>query len=350
MAKASILLLTYNQEKFVSTSLLGALNQDFDDYEIIVADDGSTDRTMAVITQIVATHARRHLVRYMPKEANMGLVRNWNRAVAAAKGEILVGMAGDDISSPDRLAVTSKIFEDRPEVMVVMSQVSIIDEAGNEIIGRWEAKRLQVSTHRWTAHSFGLDFWNGAPTLGACGSYRRTLATAFAPIDSAKAEDEVYIYRGFLLGALAYTPENLVQWRWHGHNLSMGAWSEVATPTETLAKMAKFYAGRGDYCEQFLKDARLACEKGLITPERLRVEQEKIRRYRAALRLSFLTISPTAKLAAWLAAAWTFALSHSFTWRAWRHLVISSIKFLLPRQLKLRLFSSARQTSPPKKT
>jgi len=135
MAKASILLLTYNQEKFVSTSLLGALNQDFDDYEIIVADDGSTDRTMAVITQIVATHARRHLVRYMPKETNMGLVRNWNRAVAAAKGEILVGMAGDDISSPDRLAVTSKIFEDRPEVMVVMSQVSIIDEAGNESIG-----------------------------------------------------------------------------------------------------------------------------------------------------------------------------------------------------------------------
>jgi len=350
MAKASILLLTYNQEKFVSTSLLGALNQDFDDYEIIIADDNSTDSTMRVIAEVVDTHPRRHLVRFMPQEPNMGLVRNWNRATAAARGEILVGMAGDDISSLDRLAVTYRIFKDNPEVMVLISQASIIDESGNVIIPRWETKRLEATTHRWTANSFGLDFWNGAPTLGACGSYRRTLATAFAPIDAAKAEDEVYIYRGFLLGALAYTPENLVQWRWHGRNLSMGAWSEVATPTVTLAKMAKFYAGRGDYCEQFLKDAVKACEQGLITPERLRAEQEKIRRYRAALRLSFLTISPTAKLAAWLAAAWTFALSHSFTWRAWRHLVISSIKFLLPRQLKLRLFSSARQTSPPKKT
>ena len=350
MIKASIIFISYNQEKSVEEALRSALAQDFDDYEIIIADDGSTDATMEIITQVVDAHARRHLVRYLSKEPNMGLVRNWNRATASARGEVLVCMAGDDVSSADRLAVTANIFEKNSATMVLMSQASVIDESGEEIIGQWEPQRLNESTHHPIAHSFGLDFWNGAPTLGACGSYRRMLSTVFDPIDAAKAEDEVYIYRGFLLGSLYYTPKNLVKWRWHGHNLSMGAWSEVATPAETLAKMAKFYAGRGDYCEQFLKDARLACEKGLITPERLRVEQEKIRRYRAALRLSFLTISPTASLAAWPAAAWTFARSHSFTWRAWRHLLISSVKFILPLQLKLRHFASARQISTPKKT
>lgn len=348
--KASIIFISYNQEKFVVAALRAALGQDFDDFEIIIADDGSTDATMRVINEVVDAHPRRHLVRYMPQEPNMGLVRNWNRATAAARGEVLFCMAGDDISSPDRLAVTYKVFKDSPEVMVVMSQASIIDEDGNEIIARWEAKRLQATTHRWTAHSFGLDFWNGAPTLGACGSYRRTLATAFAPIDAAKAEDEVYIYRGFLLGALAYTPENLVQWRWHGRNLSMGAWSEVATPTETLAKMAKFYAGRADYCEQFLKDAGKACEQGLITSERLRAEQVKIARYRSALRLSYLTIAPAAKLTDWLAAAGAFVRSHLFTLRAWRHILISGLKFLLPLRLKVRHFGSARKTSPTPKS
>lgn len=350
MTQVSVIFLTYNQEKFVAEALRAALAQHFHDYEIIIADDGSTDATMEIITQVVDVHSRRHLVRYLPKEPNMGLVRNWNRALAAARGEILVVMAGDDISSADRLVVTSRIFEDNPEVMVVMSQVSIINESGEEIVAEWEPQRRVDSMHRASAYSFDLDFWHGAPTLGACGSYRRVLSTAFGPIDAAKAEDEVFIYRGFLLGSLYYTPKNLVKWRWHGRNLSMGAWSELASPTETLAKMAKFYEGRGDYCEQFLKDARQACKKGLITPERLRVEQEKIRRYRAALRLSFLTISPTASLAAWPAAAWTFARCHSFTWRAWRHLLISSVKFILPFQLKLRYFASARQTSPPKKT
>jgi glycosyltransferase involved in cell wall biosynthesis len=342
MPKASILFLTYNQEKFVAEALLGALGQNFNDFEIIIADDGSTDATMAVIAQVVDTHARRHLVRYLPKEPNMGLVPNWNRAAAAARGEVLVGMAGDDISSADRLAVTSRIFEDNPTVMVVMCQASIVNEFGVEIIAQWEPRRLVESTHRPSGYYFALDFWNGAPTLGACGSYRRVLSTIFDPIDLAKAEDEAYIYRGFLMGSLYYTPKNLVKWRWHGRNLSMGAWSEVDSPAETLAKMAKFHERRGEYCEQFLKDARLVCEKGLISPVRHRAEQEKVAMYRAELRLSFLTISPSAKLADWLDAAWAFARSHSFIWRAWRRLLIYSVKFILPLRLKLRHFGSAR--------
>jgi glycosyltransferase involved in cell wall biosynthesis len=350
MTRASVIFLTYNQEKFVSEALRAALEQDFDDYEIIIADDGSTDATSEIISRLVDTHARRHLVRFLPKEPNMGLVRNWNRAIAAARGEVLVVMAGDDISSADRLAVTFQIFKDNPEVMVVMSQVSIINESGDEIVAEWELQRRADSIHRASADSFGLDFWYGAPTLGACGSYRRVLSTAFSPIDAAKAEDEVFIYRGFLLGSLAYTPKNLVKWRWHGRNLSMGAWSEVDAPATTLATVAKFYQGRAEYCEQFRKDSQQAYDQGLLTADRLESERAKIRKYEAALRLGFLTISPTAKWVPWLAAAGRFLLSHSLTWRAWRHVVISGIKFSLPITQKVRHFSPARPTSPNQKT
>lgn len=348
--KASIIFLTYNQEVFVAEALRGALEQDFDDYEIIIADDGSTDATSEIISRLVDAHARRHLVRFLPKEPNMGLVRNWNRAIAAARGEVLVVMAGDDISSANRLAVTSRIFEDNSEVMVVMSQVSIINESGDELVAEWEPQRRADSIHRASAYSFGLDFWHGAPTLGACGSYRRVLSTAFSPIDEAKAEDEVFIYRGFLLGSLAYTPKNLVKWRWHGRNLSMGAWSEVDAPATTLATVAKFYQGRAEYCEQFRKDSQQAYDQGLLTVDRLESELAKIRKYEAALRLGFLTIAPTAKWVPWLAAAGRFLRSHSLTWRAWRHVVISGIKFSLPIRQKVRHFSSARPTSPTPKT
>lgn len=104
MLKASLIFLTYNQETFVQEAIVSVLNQDYENIEIIISDDGSTDQTLAIIERTVSAHPRGATAVFLPKEVNMGLVKNWNRAVKAATGEILIAAAGTTFpSQPGRL-------------------------------------------------------------------------------------------------------------------------------------------------------------------------------------------------------------------------------------------------------
>jgi hypothetical protein len=68
-----------------------------------VADDCSTDKTMEVINRCsTSTHGLRSCG-WCPPPLNLGIAQNWDRSTGYAQGEILVCMAGDDVSRPDRL-------------------------------------------------------------------------------------------------------------------------------------------------------------------------------------------------------------------------------------------------------
>ena len=130
MTKASIIFLSYQHEQFIAEALVSALEQDYPDVEVIVADDGSTDRTKAIIQEIIRTHPRGHRATVLPDAPNMGIVANWDRSVAVATGDVLIAMASDDIATPNRVSKAVYIFDSDPEVMAVFSQVSLIDSEG----------------------------------------------------------------------------------------------------------------------------------------------------------------------------------------------------------------------------
>ena len=121
----SVLVNTYNHERFIVQALQSVLDQNFpaDQMEIIVVDDGSTDST----PQIMQTFLPR--IRYIRKQ-NGGQVSAFNAAFAEARGNILAFLDGDDWWAPDKLSAVVAAFDAHPAIACVGHSYYEVDENG----------------------------------------------------------------------------------------------------------------------------------------------------------------------------------------------------------------------------
>ena len=336
MPEASIIFLSYNQAEYVADALVSALDQASADFEIIVADDGSTDSTLEVINEVLRNHPKAYLVKYLPNQTNQGMVKNWNRAIEAATGKIIIAQAGDDISRPDRVAVTLKRFHEFPSLMALFSQVDVINEKGVIIRKGFERGRPVFTMHQYTGGIDGFDFWKGAPVLGASGSYRMTLARQFDPLQHALSEDQPYVYRALLLGAVGFEPNQLVQWRWHGLNLSIGGLFDENEGYESLRKRARMYYARYEAANQYQADVRHAFRCGMIDSIRFNREMLRIRAIKAIEKLGQLSVDPSADMRDWARSAIDVIRYNRLSWRTIGYVARNFIKRNLPLYLKLK--------------
>jgi glycosyltransferase involved in cell wall biosynthesis len=94
--KLSILILTYNHERFITKALDGLLNQNFDySVEVIVADDASSDSTLSIIKEYEERDSR-FRYSYLDNTKNIGITKNYQRGFAACSGEYVAILEGDD--------------------------------------------------------------------------------------------------------------------------------------------------------------------------------------------------------------------------------------------------------------
>src|SRR2546423_11626964 len=97
--RVSVLLPVWNGEPFLEQAMESILRQTLSSFELIVIDDGSTDRTAAIAEEFASGDDRVRVLR-RPHE---GLSAALNAGIAAVRGEYVARMDGDDISGPDRL-------------------------------------------------------------------------------------------------------------------------------------------------------------------------------------------------------------------------------------------------------
>src|SRR3954464_9261148 len=98
----------FNQEAFVRHAVESALAQTYSPLEVILSDDCSSDRTFEIMQKIAAEYHGPHQVIMNRNPVRQSLGGHLNRIVAIARGELIVGAAGDDISLLDR---TVAIYE-----------------------------------------------------------------------------------------------------------------------------------------------------------------------------------------------------------------------------------------------
>ncbi len=131
----SIILPAYNCEKYIAAAVAGILQQVYDNFELIVVNDGSTDNTAAILSSISDQR-----LKVLTNESNKGLIYSLNRAIGESKGEFIARMDADDIAASDRIEKQVHWLLHHPDTAAVATFIKIIDEKGGEK-GDWPLDR-----------------------------------------------------------------------------------------------------------------------------------------------------------------------------------------------------------------
>ncbi|HEY5442683.1 MAG TPA: glycosyltransferase [Candidatus Saccharimonadales bacterium] len=126
--KVSVITPTYNQEKYIRQALDGFISQKTDfDFEIIVADDHSTDSTPHIIEEYARTHLG--IIRPIIRKKNIGVAANFKDALNAARGEYIALCEGDDYwTDPEKLQLQVDFLDDNPGYALCFHPVKVIFE------------------------------------------------------------------------------------------------------------------------------------------------------------------------------------------------------------------------------
>jgi glycosyltransferase involved in cell wall biosynthesis len=121
--RVSVIVAAYNGETFLRPALESVFAQDYDSFEVVFVDDGSTDGTAEI--------ARSFLVRYLHQE-NHGLPAARNAGLREARGELVAFADDDDLLPPSKLALQVRYLDEHPEVGCVLGRNEWIVEEGVE--------------------------------------------------------------------------------------------------------------------------------------------------------------------------------------------------------------------------
>lgn len=116
----SVLMPLYNNEKYVKEAVQSILKQTFNDFEVIIINDGSTDRSSKI-----AKAFKDKRIRVIDHKKNLGIVKSLNQGIKTAKGKYIIRMDSDDISRPNRFKRQITYMEAHPETIVCASWIRV---------------------------------------------------------------------------------------------------------------------------------------------------------------------------------------------------------------------------------
>ncbi len=213
----SVCLPTYNGADYVEEALRSILNQSYQDFELLVVDDGSTDRTLDIVQSLSDPRIQLHR-----NPTRLGIPANWNRCLELAAGELVCLFHQDDVMLPENLERKVQLLSADETVGFVHSGVeTLAEESAPSSFADW----IEAATEDtlWDGPEyFRILLLNGnrvcAPTVLA----RRSALLeqgGFDP-DLGFACDYAMWLRLCLTYRVGFLAQPLVRYRWHGGNAS----------------------------------------------------------------------------------------------------------------------------------
>lgn len=145
----SICIPTYNSARYLRQSLDSVVAQTYQPVEVIIADNASTDETVAIASE----YAEKYGFRVVESNTNLGPLNNWNRLVALAQGKYVAIYHSDDIYAAEIVAASVQLLEQNPLVALVGTLAQVIDGAGSNLF-RYE---LPVNIQERRENSYSYD-------------------------------------------------------------------------------------------------------------------------------------------------------------------------------------------------
>jgi glycosyltransferase involved in cell wall biosynthesis len=133
--KVSVLVPIYNQAPFIRETIESALSQDYEDIELVLSDDGSTDGTVEILREYEAGDPGR--VKVVASEHNTGISGAFNRALEAHTGEYIAWLGGDDVMLPGKLSRQVAVLEERRDATGCCHDAEVFDSDSGRVYGRF---------------------------------------------------------------------------------------------------------------------------------------------------------------------------------------------------------------------
>lgn len=141
MSRVAVCMPTFNGEPFVGLALRSVLEQTYEDTQVIVSDDCSTDGTREVVAAIDDPRLELHV-----NSRRLGLVGNWNRCIELAAGKYIQIFHQDDVMSLESIRHSVEMLDSHPEAGFAFSNMRAIDRNGMVIGGHWYPNLPTVDT------------------------------------------------------------------------------------------------------------------------------------------------------------------------------------------------------------
>lgn len=234
----SILIPTYNREKYLAEALDSALAQTYKNIEIIVHDDASTDSTPSLLKKY--SDPRLRIIR---TEDNHGMLGGWNYIVSKARGEYIKFLASDDLLEQTCVEELVAAAECHPSAAIITCQRKFIDEKGRVVKKMGFAKRDVVVDGIEHAHWILTTIREnkiGEPTAVLYPTRLVKKAGGYDPQFSQFADFEYWI-RLLQYGDIVYVHKPLCSFRVHAGSNTSSAMRDGRFITEIFALIRKYY-------------------------------------------------------------------------------------------------------------
>lgn len=162
--RVSIYMPSYNSKKFISEAIESVIAQTYDDWELCICDDGSTDGTYEFLQEKYSNHEKIRIERIV----HSGIGGASNRAVEMCRGEFVGQLDSDDMLKPEAVEITVDFLEKHPEFGVVYSDYEIINERGEFVCAgfSWPEYDPVILLESMIVHHFRLFrsiYWHRTP-------------------------------------------------------------------------------------------------------------------------------------------------------------------------------------------
>jgi len=173
----SVLVTNYNYGQYIAEAIESVLNQTYQNFEVVVCDDGSTDNSLEIIRRFASLDAR---IRYVVKQ-NGGQASALNAAYANSRGQIVCLLDADDVFLPRKLEAILGVFNKQENPGLVIHRLRVVH-------GDTLAKGIDIPTFAAFERGFIADkvYSRGGRWMNMGGSalcFRRELADLLFPID-----------------------------------------------------------------------------------------------------------------------------------------------------------------------
>jgi|SRR5665647_860874 len=251
---ASLILLTYNQEPYVYDALVSVLNQDYEELEIVISDDCSTDATWEVVTKTIQSYTGTKKIILNKNFTNIGIIGNLNEAFKCSTGELIFTAAGDDISLSNRCSECVKFYLD---------QKRSCDLIGTDVFDMLEDGSILDIKKIDKLEEWNIDKWFIKRPIfyGASHMMTRNLLLANPLNPKLSGEDQCLVFRALLMGGAVRLDKPLVLHRRGG----------ISQKQEHGEKIYKY------------QELAKSCQRSLIEADQMLGDAKKTRYYEKIL-------------------------------------------------------------------